>query len=139
MSSTQPDTIQSQLIDRLSPHGAEGVRTTFSGVVDLEALRDRRYEDVLDAIDDRLFRARYSLISMLVAAIYFGLLVGFWLVDFSSWSSILRWTLPAGLVTAYGAYTSHQTILQIRQLSEARALLDLLKEERPSEEQSEEP
>lgn len=132
----QEDTIQSQLINRLSAHGATGIRTSLSGVIDLDALEERRYEAVLEAIDDRLSQARYSLISMLVSGIYFGLLVGFWLVEFSSWTSIVQWGLPAGIVTIYGAYSSHQTILQIRQLSEARGLLDLLVNKRSSAEAS---
>lgn len=126
MSAVQPDTIHSRVARQLDPHGSEGARAALSGVVDLEALEEERYEAVLSAVDDRLSQARYSLISMLVAGIYFGLLVGFWLVDGSTWGAIALWTVPALLVTLYGAYATHQTVLQIRHLSEARALLRLL-------------
>jgi len=126
MPAVQTDTIQSRLARRLDPHGSEGARAALSGVVDLEALEERRYEAVLSTVDDRLTQARYSLISMLVAGIYFGLLVGFWLVDGSTWGTIALWVVPVLLVTVYGAYATYQTVLQIRHLSEARALLRLL-------------
>lgn len=124
------DSIRSELSHRLSPHGSEGARTNLSGVVDLESLRQGRYEKVLAAVDERLATARYSLISMIVAGIYFGLLTGLFLVDFSSWRPILTWMIPVLLVTVYGIYTAHQTAAQIRDLSETRALLDLLMQQR---------
>jgi F0F1-type ATP synthase assembly protein I len=126
------DTIESRVARQLNPHGSEGARAALSGVVDLEALEERRYEEVLSAVDDRLSQARYSLLSMLVAGIYFGLLVGFWLVDGSTWSAIALWGVPVLLVTTYGAYAAHQTVLQIRHLSQARALLRLLKDGAPA-------
>lgn len=122
----ETDTIRSRVADRLAPHGSTGAQAALSGVVDLEALEERRYEDVLDAVDDRLSRARYSLVSMLAAGIYFGLLVGFWLMDLSTWTDIAYWAVPALLVTFYGVYSTHQTAVQIRHLSETRALLTLL-------------
>lgn len=123
------ETVHSRIIDRLDPHGSSGARTALSGIVDLDALEEHRYDSALKAIEERLSQKRVSLISMLVSGIYFGLLVGLWLVDFSSWSSILSWALPAGVVTAYAGYSSHQTVLQIRELSEARILLKLLIED----------
>ena len=111
MSAVPTDTIQSRLARHLDPHGSEGARTALSGVVDLEALDEERYETVLSAVDDRLSQARYSLISMLVAGIYFGLLVGFWLVDGSTWGAIALWAVPVLLVTLYGAYAAYQTVL----------------------------
>lgn len=126
MSAIQTDTIQSRVARRLDPHGSEGARAALSGVVDLEALEKRQYQDVLAAVDERLSQARYSLLSMLVAGIYFGLLVGFWLVDGSTWGAIALWAVPTLLVTTYGLYATHQTVLEIRHLSEARALLRLL-------------
>jgi len=126
MPAVQTDTIQSRVAHRLDPHGSEGARAALSGVVDLEALEERQYQDVLAAVDERLSQARYSLLSMLVAGIYFGLLVGFWLVDGSTWGAVALWAVPVLLVTTYGLYATHQTVLQIRHLSEARALLRLL-------------
>ena len=128
MSAVQTDTIQSRVSRQLDPHGSEGARTALSGVVDLEALDDRRYGEVLAAVDDRLSQARYSLLSMLAAGIYFGLLVGFWLVNGSTWGAIARWALPVLLVTTYGLYATHRAIRRIRHLSEARALLHLLRD-----------
>jgi len=122
----QTDAIESRVARQLDPHGSEGARAALAGVVDLEALEERRYEEVLSAVDERLSQARYSLLSMLVAGIYFGLLVGFWLVDRSTWGTIALWGVPVLLVTTYGAYATHQTVLQILHLSEARALLRLL-------------
>ncbi len=126
------DAIESRVARQLDPHGSEGARAALSGVVDLEALEKRRYEEVLSAVDDRLSQARYSLLSMLVAGIYFGLLVGFWLVDGSTWGAIALWSVPILLVTTYGVYAAHQTVLQIRHLSEARALLRLLMDGAPA-------
>ncbi|MFB6272366.1 MAG: hypothetical protein ABEL51_05660 [Salinibacter sp.] len=126
MSGAQTDTIQSRVARQLDPHSSEGARTALSGVVDLEALEERQYEEVLETVDERLSQARYSLLSMLTAGIYFGLLVGLWLVDGSTWGAIALWALPVLLVTTYGLYATHQTILQIRHLSEARGLLRLL-------------
>lgn len=126
MSGVQTDSIQSRIAHQLDPHGSEGARTALSGVVDLEALEERQYEDVLTTVDERLSQARYSLLSMLIAGIYFGLLVGFWLIDGSSWNNLVLWILPIFLVTTYALYSTHQTIRQIRHLSEARALIRLL-------------
>lgn len=126
MSAVPTDSIQSRVVRHLDPHGSEGARTALSGVVDLEALEKREYGTVLAAVEQRLSRARYSLLSMLLAGIYFGLLVGFWLIDGSTWGAITLWAVPVLLVSTYGAYATHQTILQIRHLAEARALLRLL-------------
>lgn len=126
MSVVQTETIQSRVARQLDPHGSTGARAALSGVVDLEALEEHRYGEVLTAVNDRLSQARYSLLSMLVAGIYFGLLVGFWLVDGSTWGAIALWAVPVLLVTAYGVYAAYQTVVQIRHLSEARALLRLL-------------
>lgn len=129
MSAIDPDAVQSQVAHRLDPHGSDGIQAALSGVVDLAALEDHRYEDVVGAVDQRLTQARYSLLSMLVAGIYFGVLVGFWLVDGSTWNRILLWVAPTILVTVYGLYATHQTVRQIRHLSETRALLHLLMDE----------
>jgi hypothetical protein len=94
--------------------------------VDLEALQQRRYETVLESVEARLSSAQYSLMSMLVAGIYFGLLVGHWLVSLSSWGLLLRWLVPVLLVTAYAGYSSYHTIREIHDLSEARGLLRVL-------------
>jgi hypothetical protein len=77
-------------------------------------------------VNSRLSTARYSLISMLIAGIYFGLLVGHWLVSLSTWSLLGRWLIPVLLVTIYAAYSSYQTIRELHELSEAKALLQVL-------------
>jgi hypothetical protein len=100
----------------------------LASVVDLDALENEKYGQVAESVDDRLSTAHYSLISMLVAGIYFGLLVGAWLVDFSSWPQVLLWTLPVGVVTLYAVYAAHQTLREIYHLSEARSLLRALTE-----------
>jgi len=123
MSTVSSNTLQSHVTDRLTPHGSEGVRSELAGVVDLEALEQEHYDEVLASVDARLSTAQYSLISMLVAGIYFGLLVGDWLVTTASWPLLVRWILPVLLVTIYAVYSSYQTIREIRQLSEARSLL----------------
>jgi hypothetical protein len=126
MSALSPDLLQRQVLDRLAPHGSEGVRTELAGVVDLKALDDERYGDVLESVDSRLSTAQYSLISMLVAGIYFGLLVGHWLFTLSGWTAALWWLVPVFLVTTYAAYSSYHTIREIHKLSEARVLLQVL-------------
>lgn len=126
MSSVSPHVLRDRVTDRLAPHGSEGVRTELAGVVDLEALEQERYDEVLESVDARLSTAQYSLISMLVAGIYFGLLVGTWLVSISSWIHITRWVVPVLLVTIYAVYSSYHTIREIRELSEARSLLRTL-------------
>ncbi len=126
MSSVSSNALRAQVTDRLTPHGSEGVRTELAGVVDLEALDQERYDDVLESVDARLSTARYSLISMLVAGIYFGLLVGTWLVSIASWTHVTRWSVPVLLVTIYAVYSSYHTIREIQELSEARSLLRML-------------
>lgn len=126
MSSPSSHSLRSRVLDRLTPHGSEGVRTELAGVVDLEALEEGRYEDVLESVDSRLSTAQYSLISMLVAGIYFGLLVGHWLFTLASWTLVLQWLIPVGLVTVYAVYSSYHTIAELRDLAEARALLHAL-------------
>lgn len=126
MSSVSTDSLQSQVSRSLDPHGSDGVRAALSGVVDREDLEEQRYKDVLRAVDQRLSQLRYTLLSMVVAGIYFGLLVGFWLVDGSTWEAVALWTVPVLLVMAYGVYAGYQTIVQIRHLAEARALLHVL-------------
>lgn len=105
------------------------MRTELAGVVDLEALEEGRYDDVLESVDSRLSTAQYSLISMLVAGIYFGLLVGHWLFALASWSLVLQWLVPVALVTIYAVYSSYYTIVELRDLAEARALLHALDHE----------
>jgi hypothetical protein len=115
------------------PHGSGGLRASLAGVVDLNDLEEERYGEVLASIDARLSTAQYSLVSMLVAGIYFGLLVGTWLVSTESWLLIGRWALPVLLVTVYAVYSAYKTIQEIRELSEAKSLLDtLLRKSAPS-------
>ena len=121
--------VQSQIVDRLSAHGSEGLRAELAGVIDLDALEQQRYGEVLESVDARLTTAQYSLVSMRIAGIYFGLLVGWWLLSLASWGLIARWLIPVLLVTVYAANASYQTIQEMRQLSEARALLTTLTED----------
>lgn len=130
MASLSPDRLQSRVYDRLAAHGSEGLRASLVGVVDLEALQDRRYDAVLESVEARLSAAQYSLMSMLVAGIYFGLLVGHWLVSVSSWALVLRWVVPVLLVTIYAGYSAYHTLREIHDLSEARALLRVLSGDR---------
>jgi len=123
MPSIPQNRLQSRVTDRLTPHGSGGLRTSLAGVVDLEALEQGRYEEVLSSVEARLSTAQYSIVSMLVAGIYFGVLVGWWLVDTASWGLIIRWVVPVLFVTVYGVYASYQTIQEIRDLAEARSLL----------------
>jgi len=125
-----PDRLQSRVHDRLAAHGSEGLRASLAGVVDLDALQERRYETVLESVEARLSSAQYSLMSMLVAGIYFGLLVGYWLMSLSTWGLVLRWLVPVLLVTVYAGYSSYQTLREMHDLAEARALLRVLSHSR---------
>jgi hypothetical protein len=125
-----PDRLQSRVHDRLAAHGSEGLRASLAGVVDLDALQERRYETVLESVEARLSSAQYSLMSMLVAGIYFGLLVGYWLMSLSTWGLVLRWLVPVLLVTVYAGYSSYQTLREMHDLAEARALLRVLNHSR---------
>lgn len=118
--------------DRLSPHGSTDLRTHLASVVDLDALENREYKQVAESVDNRLSTAHYSLVSMLVAGIYFGVLVGTWLVGGDSWQQVLLWAIPVSLVTLYAVYAVHQTLREIHHLSEARSLLHVLTEDSPS-------
>lgn len=123
MSSVPIESLHSELMERLTPHGSQGLRAGIAGVIDLDALEKEEYRHVLESVDTRLSRAQYSIVSMLVAGVYFGVLVGAWLVSFVSWGLILRWAVPVLVVTIYAVYSSYQTLHNIRRLSEARALL----------------
>lgn len=133
MSSPVSSSLQSRILDRLSAHGSEGLRAGLAGVIDLEALQQEQYAKVLESVESRLTTAQYSLISMLIAGIYFGLLVGWWLMSVASWGLIARWVIPVLLVTIYAGNASYQTIQELRQLSEARALLTTLTQESSTE------
>jgi F0F1-type ATP synthase assembly protein I len=126
------DRLRTRATDRLMPHGSGGLRASLAGVVDLDALEQERYEEVIESVDARLSTAQYSLVSMLVAGIYFGLLVGDWLVSTASWGLIGRWVVPVILVTVYAVYSSYTTVREIRELSEARSLLLVLDQQSTS-------
>jgi hypothetical protein len=134
MSALSPQTLQSRITDRLAPHGSEGLRASLTGVVDLEALEEHRYGEVLESVDSRLSAAQYSLLSMLVAGIYFGLVVGYWLLSLATWWHVARWAVPVLLVTTYAVYSGYQTIKEINDLSEARVLLSALQRHRSADE-----
>lgn len=126
MSSSVPDALHDRVRNHLAPHGRTGLRARLSGVIDLEALENQQYEDVLEAVDHRLSTVRYSMISMLVAGIYFGLVIGTWLVGFSSWAALVQWAVPTAMVTVYAVYSTHQSLGELYHLSAARALLQVL-------------
>lgn len=103
-----------------------GLRPSHAGYLDPNAFQDARYTDLLPALDARLSRLRYSLISMLLAGIYFGLLVGHWLLVTSTWQGIALWVLPVGLVCLYAVVTARSMFRRMRHLHETRAVLRAL-------------
>jgi len=130
---TSSDQLHARLQERLSSHGSTDLQAQIDTVVDLQALEAGRYAEVLETVNRRLTTIRYSIVSMLVAGIYFGLLVGAWLVDTPTLESILLWGLPVGLVTLYAVYSGQQILREGQHLSEARSLLRVLAErDRPS-------
>lgn len=136
MPTEQPGSIRAEVVDRLDPHSGAGGHAAFAGIVDEEAFQNEKYGEVLHAVEDRLSQIRFSLVSMMVSGIYFGLLVGLWLLELPPWDRILQWGVPVVLVTTYGIYSTHQSAKQLRHLSEARALLLLLVERRSPQEES---
>jgi len=92
----------------------------------MEAVADRQYHTLVSTLDARLTQAWWSVLSMLLAGIYFGGIVGHWLFELSSPSAIATWTIPAGLVSTYALYAGHQTLALMCELSEARALARVL-------------
>jgi len=126
MSQAVDERLHERIHEHLSTHGSDSLRAQLASVVDLKAIDAKQYQEVLDTVNSRLKSIRYSLISMLVAGIYFGLLVGTWLVDTSSLESILLWGVPALLVTIYGIYSTSHMLRESYHLSEARSLLYIL-------------
>jgi hypothetical protein len=100
-----------------------GLRPSHIGYLVPEAFQDARYADLLPALDARLSRIRYSLISMLLAGIYFGLLVGHWLFSTATWQGIAGWAVPVGLVGVYAVVTARNMLRRMRHLHETRAVL----------------
>ena len=125
-SSHSSETLHDELRQRLAPHGTEGVRSALKGVIDLDAVADRQYNSLVSTLDARLTQAWWSVLSMLLAGIYFGVVVGHWLFDLSSPSAIATWGIPTGLVSIYALYAGHQTLALMRELAEARALARVL-------------
>jgi len=125
------DALHNRLHERLVPHGSEDLQAQLASVVDLTALEERRYEEVLDSVNSRLSAVRYTLLSMLAAGIYFGLLVGTWLVDFTTAQGLTLWGVPVLLVTVYAIYAADQSIREFNHLSEAQSLLRVLVDRSP--------
>lgn len=104
----------------------DGLRASHVGYLDPDAFQDARYADLLPALDARASRYRYSLVSMLLAGIYFGLLVGHWLLSLVTWQAVASWMLPVGLVCLYAVVTARNMLNRLRQLHETRAVIETL-------------
>ena len=103
-----------------------GLKPSHVGYLDPYAFDEDRFDTLLPALDARVSRIHYSLISMLLAGIYFGLLVGHWLFHTSTWMGIAGWALPVGLVGLYAIVTARNMLRRLNRLHETRAVLHAL-------------
>lgn len=118
--------LTARALDLLDHDDEEGFRTSHLEQFDFSAFEEGRYGELVQDLEDRLSRERYSVISMLLAGIYFGLLMGHWLLDTSSWLLIARWAIPVGLVAVYAIVTARNILNRIERLSQAQALVHAL-------------
>lgn len=118
--------LTARALDLLDHNDEEGFRTSHLEQFDFSAFEEGRYGELVQDLEDRLSRERYSVISMLLAGIYFGLLMGHWLLDTSSWLLIARWAIPVGLVAVYAVVTARNILNRIERLSQAQALVHAL-------------
>jgi len=107
------------------------LKPSHVGYLDPGAFDEERFNALLPALDARASRIYYSLISMLLAGIYFGLLVGHWLFTTSTWAGIAGWVLPVGLVGLYAIVTAHNMLRRLKRLHETRSVLHALVQTKP--------
>jgi hypothetical protein len=129
-SGASPSPIQERALDLLDRDDEDGFRSAHLEHFDFEAFDEGRYADVVVALDGRITQVRYSIISMMLAAIYFGLIVGMYLVGPTSGWGMLRWLGPVVLVSLYAIVTGQNMLDRIERLTTARGLVAALAAER---------
>jgi hypothetical protein len=118
--------IQDRALDLLDRNDEDGFRSAHLEHFDFDAFDEGRYADVVVALDGRITQVRYSIISMMLAAIYFGLIVGTYLVGSTSGWGMLRWLGPVLLVSIYAVVTGQSMLDRIERLTTARGLVAAL-------------
>ena len=124
------DPLAAQVRARIDATDNDGYKTTHAGYLDFDAFDNGRPEALLPALDARVADTRLSLLSMMLSGIYFGLLVGYWLMNMSSWGAIAGWAVPVGLVGLYAVITSRNLFRRLQRLHEAHALVDAMAQRR---------
>lgn len=110
----------------LQRYDNEDFKSDHLGYLDHDAISDGRLGPAASALDARMERDRYSLISMLLAGIYFGLLIGANLFATHSTAAILWWVLPVLLVSAYAIVTATNILHRLQELARTKAVVEAL-------------
>ncbi len=127
---SDPNSLRSQVTARLREHDNDDYKAQHVGYLDPKSIENGEFDRVTRALDSRMERDRYSLISMLLAGIYFGLLIGHNLFSTGSVEEILWWALPVLLVSIYAIVTASSICRRLAELAEAKALVRAL-DDRP--------
>lgn len=120
------DPVRSRAEDLLRRYDNEDFKADHLGYLDHDAIGDGEFDTVASALEARMERDRYSLISMLLAGIYFGLLMGANLFATGSTAAILWWLVPVLLVSVYAIVTATSLLHRLQELSRAKALVEAL-------------
>jgi hypothetical protein len=118
--------LEAHALKRIGPSDNDGYRPNHLGYLDFEAFEDGEYTALLPALDARITNVHYSLVSMLLAAIYFGLVVGHWLFATAPWTAVAGWAVPVGIVSLYAIITARNQFRRLQRLHEARAVVESL-------------
>ncbi len=118
--------LETLTLDRIDPSDNDGYKPQHLGHLDFEAFESGQYGALLPALDARITNIHYSLVSMLLAGIYFGLVMGHWLFAAQPWSAVVTWAVPVVIVSGYALITVRNQFRRLRRLHEARALVEAL-------------
>lgn len=122
--SIHDDPVRQRAQSLLQHYDNDDFNADHLGYLDREAIDDGEFRSVPAALDARMERDRYSLLSMLLAGIYFGLLVGHYLFSTGSTEAILWWLVPVLLVSAYAVVTATNLLRRLQELSRIKALVE---------------
>jgi hypothetical protein len=120
------DSVRSRATTLLRQYDNDDFKEQHLGYIDHDAIEDGNFDGVARALDARIERDRYSLISMLLAGIYFGLLVGHNMFSTATTTQVLWWAVPVLLVSIYAVVTANNLFRRLQELSRARALVESL-------------
>lgn len=118
--------LEAHVLDHIDPSDNDGYRPQHLGYLDFAAFEDGNYGALLPALDARIANVRYSLVSMLLAGIYFGLVMGHWLFATEPWTAVAGWAVPVVVVSLYAIVTARNQFQRLQRLHEARAVVEAL-------------